>query len=428
MTGATVGGSRGPLSLKRNIGFAMIGRGWYAATQFLIIALTARLGTPADVGAFTLASSIVTPLFFLATMGTRDVLTVDDLDRFNRADYLGLRITGSVAAVAVSMAVAFSAYGGRGWLVLGAVAGMAMVRFFGAQASLNHAMFQRAERLDYVAGSILLRSSAGLAGFAVVFWYTRDLPLALLAEAALWGLSYWGVDSRLLRRLGLATPVAALKGTNLRRIGTLALWVLPVGLALWLMRAAHSIPPLVLERHAGLAAVGLFGALAYVHTVLSMLANAMSSAAAARLRRYARSGRIGDFRRLTRRMVIASLGLGALAVALAWLFGNPFVRFVFGADYVDRRLLTLIVLASALYLVAGPLVTGVTALQAFRWRVAISGSCFLAGSIAALTLVPQHGALGAGGGFLASGAAYLTISALAHAWLTRRRQTDRAVG
>ncbi len=61
------------LSLKRNIAFSIVGRGYYAVTQFLIIMIAAQLGTLEDVGVLTLAAAIVTPLFFLATMGTRDV-------------------------------------------------------------------------------------------------------------------------------------------------------------------------------------------------------------------------------------------------------------------------------------------------------------------------------------------------------------------
>lgn len=408
----------GPLSLRRNIGFAMIGRGWYALTQFLIVALCARLGTPADVGAFTLASAIVTPLFFLATMGTRDVLTVDDLDRFSRADYLGLRIIGSIGAVAASALIAAVFYRDHGLFVFGAVLGMAMVRFFGAQASMNHAMFQRAERLDFVAISILLRGTAGLVGFGVALWLTGNLPVALLCEAALWGLSYWVGDTALLRQLSLETPLSALRETRLRQIGTLALWVLPVGVALWLLRAANSVPTLMLEHHAGLAAVGLFGALAYVHTVLSMLANSVSSAAAARLRRYVRSGRTAEFRHLARRMVMVTFGLGVLGILAAWVVGVPVVTAVFGSEYANRDLLTVIVAASAVYLLAAPLVTGVTAYQAFRWRVAISGSCFAAGALAAWVLVPQFAEMGAATAFLASALAYLAVSVLAHLRLT----------
>lgn len=57
------------LSLRRNIVFSMVGRGYYAVTQFLVIVLAARLGSPEVVGVLTLASAIVTPMFFWPRWG-----------------------------------------------------------------------------------------------------------------------------------------------------------------------------------------------------------------------------------------------------------------------------------------------------------------------------------------------------------------------
>lgn len=428
MSGAAPGGAVPRLSLRRNIVFAMIGRGYYAVTQFLVIVLAARLGSPEDVGMLTLASAIVTPMFFLATMGTRDVLTVDDLDRFSRADYVALRIVGSVLAVLASVLVALLAYGEGGAVIWVTVLGFSLVKFTGAQASMNQAMFQRAERLDFAAMSILVRGTAGLVTFALVFWQSRSLPLALFFEAAAWFVSYWVFDKRLLTRLGLQTSFAAMSETGARRIGALFLWVFPVGLALWLMRAAVSVPPIVLEHYAGLAAVGLFGALAYVHTALSMLSSAVGSASAARLRRMVREGRSDDFHTLARKLTAVSLFFGLVATALAWLVGAPLLVLVFGAEYGNRALFTIIVAASSLSLVASPLVTALTAAQAFGWRVVISGLSLVAGLAAALLLVPEYGVFGAAWSFAASSGAYLVATLIACRAVMRRDAGGRKNG
>jgi len=409
------------LSLRRNIGYAMIGKIYYAATQFLIIALTARLGTQSDVGALTLASAIVTPLYFLTGMGMQTVLTVDDLNRYSRADYVGLRFIGGFLALSLSVLGALIFYADQGWLVLAAVTGQALVRFFGAQASLNQAMFQRAERQDYVAASIFVRTTAGLIGFVVTFWLTHDLPMALFCEAALWFASYWMVDTRLLRQLDMEIPLAILKQTSLRRVWSLLIWVMPMGVALWLVRLAGSVPPIMLEHYAGLDAVGLFGALAYANTLLSMVANAMGGAASARLRRQAREGRMGSFRKLTVKMVLVALAMGLGALALTWLIGEPVLTLVFGAKYADGNLFLLIVAASSLSLIASPLVTAVTAMQAFRLRVLTATFSFSAGVVAALLWVPSLGAYGGGLAFLATSAAQLLANFIAYRWLLARR-------
>lgn len=415
------------LSLTKNIGFSIIGRGYYAVTQFLVIMLAARLGTLEDVGTLTLCAAIVTPLFFLATMGTRDVLTVDDLDRFSRADYTLLRLVGSILAVVISIATAFFFYGSDTAPIVASVIAFSLVKFTAAQASMNHAMFQRAERSDLVAISIFVRGTVGLLAFGIMFWQTGNLPLALFCEAAAWFISYWFFEQRMLMLLKLNTPFASLSQSSMRNVGALAVWVLPVGLGLWLMRAAISVPPMVLEHIGGLAAVGLFGALAYVHTALSMIVNAMGSASAARLRRYAREKRAQDFWVLARRLTGVSLVLGGAATLFAWALGGPLLQLVFGTDYAQPQLFTIIVAASSVAQLASPLTTAVNAMQAFRWRVFISGSCLIAAIIASVFLIPAYGVFGAAWSFMASSAAYL-VATLMTCWVLMRDEGKASHG
>ncbi|WP_292068863.1 oligosaccharide flippase family protein [Marivita sp. XM-24bin2] len=402
--------SYAPLSLKRNIVFATIGRGYYALTQFLVIVVTSRLGTPEDVGILTLAAAVVTPLFFLTSMGIRDVLTVDDLDRFTRVDYVVLRLAGSVLAVLVAIIAAFAVYGEQDVVVPLSILAFSLIKFFGAQSALNHGLFQRAERLDFVAWSIFARGTAGFLAFVGVFFLTRDLALALFCEAAAWFLTYSLVDQGLLRRLNLESPFRALSATNLRRLGHLTLWVLPIGIALCLTRAATSIPAIVLENSAGLAAVGYFGVLAYAHTAMSMIANTLGSASAARLRRYFREGRVREFWHLNKQLTLLSLGLGLLATAFAWVAGATVLGWVFGSDYAMRAEFTVTVAASGLSLVASPAVTAVTAAQAFRWRIFISGSAAAMGLVSSLILIPTYGVMGAALAFVVTSVVYLAAT------------------
>lgn len=408
------------LSLQHNILFATIGRGYYGLTQILIIVVTARLGTLEDLGALTLATAIVTPLFFLTTMGMKEVLTVDDLDRFRRGDYVALRILGGLVAMALSLGTVLYAYGDGGTLVLYSVIGLSMVRFSGAQASLNHAMFQRAERLDYMAASIFVRTTAGFGAFTFAFWMTRDLPIALLCEAVFWFASYWILDSRLLTRLGMQTPLSVLKESSLRRIGSLALWVLPVGISLLLLRAASSVMPVLLERRDGLATVGIFGALFSAHTMLSMVANAVASAAVSRLRRHAREGKYVKFRKLLQKLVLMMLLIGVVATTLSWLIGAQVAALLFGPEYANRAILTIIVAGSALSQISSPLVTAITAAQAFGWRLFITVCTFVAALVAGLALVPVLGLQGAALAFVASSLASLLATLVATVAIFRR--------
>lgn len=399
-----------PPSLRRNMAYAAVGRGIHVATQFGLIAVVAQLGTPADVGALTLAAAIVTPLFFLTSMGLRDVHTVDDLTLHSRADYVALRLVGGAVAVALSMACVLALYGPAQTLVVAAAAGFALVKFFGAQTSLNHGVFQRAERLDFVALSNLARGGGGFLAFAAVFAATRDLPLALFAEAAVWFVSYFVVDQPLLRRVGGTTAWRELAAVRLHAVLRLLWWLLPVGLALWFLRAATSAPPIVLARHVDLDTVGIFGAIAYVYSALAMASGTIGGAAAARLRRHYRSGGRRAFVRLVLRLSAVSATAGAVGLAGAAVLGEAVLGLAFGEAYRRGDLLLIVVLAAAIGLAAAPFVTGLQAGQAFRRRLIIGVAGFGAAWVAAMALVPAWGAQGA--------AWSLVVMALANAGAT----------
>lgn len=388
-------GVAGTPSLKSNILYAGVGNALFALTQWGILSIVARLGTAEEVGAITIAAALVTPLFFLASMGMRDGHAVDDLDRFSRADYVALRVVSSVLAFLIVLLLVVTYRSSSGWLVQSTTLAFATVKFFGAQATMNHGIFQRAERMDYVARSMLSRGLLGLAAFAAAYWLTGDLPLALLCEAGAWWACVWLVDRRMLEFLGTRTSMAEVLQASLKNVGRLALWLLPLGLSISLMRAAGSAPPLVLERHVDLATVGVFGAVAYVNTALSTVSGAIGTASAARLRRLYRAGERRRFGRLVLKLSALSTAVGAALVGAAWLFGDAILASIYGAGYRRGDLLVIVVIASALRIAGAPFQFALTAGQAFGRRFVNNAVTFAAALVAALVLVPRAGAMGA---------------------------------
>ncbi|MDU8913854.1 lipopolysaccharide biosynthesis protein [Aestuariicoccus sp. MJ-SS9] len=383
------------LSLKRNISFALLGRIVYALTQFGILAAVAQLGKAEDVGALTLASSIVTPLFFLTSMGMRDVHAVDDLDDFTRVDYVALRLLGSAVAAALTMLVVAIFYRDAQMLVVVTVFGFVLVKAAGAQMSLNHGIFQRAERMDYEAFSNSARGISAFVAFLVAFWATRNLPLSLVAEAVMMAVGYFAIDRRLLDRIGARTRMSELRQVDLRKILRLAWWVMPIGIALWLTRGAISAPPIVLEWHTDLATVGVFGALAYVHSALSMVANTIGGAAAPRLRRHYRNGDRTGYMSLAKRLALTSTGLGVVAVVVAWSIGEPLLGLVFGQEYRQGELFTLIMLGTAISIAGAPFAAAINASQSFRRRLVTAVAVFSVAGVASVVMIPDLGAFGA---------------------------------
>lgn len=408
------------VSLKRNITYAMIARLFMVFSQFAVLAIVVHMGTQEDVGALTLASAIVTPLFFLTSMGMKEVHVVDDLHNYTREDYVALRIVSGMVAVVLTVFIVLVFQDDETRVVQLAAIAFAFVRFFGAQANLNQGIFQRAERLDYAAVSTIVRGVVGLIAFAVTFWSTRSLPAAFMMEAIVWFFSYFAIDRALLIRMHAQTQLEQLRQVRMRKVLALAWWVLPMGVSLWMIRMSNSAPPLVLARYADLAAVGLFGTLAYVHSAISMAMGPMGAATMPRLRRYYASGQREAFVILSSQLLLTAALLGLAGVAFSWFAGDFVLKVMFGEAYRNVELLTIIVTGTGFSIVGMQVMVTLTAAQAFQQRLVCSAVGLAAAAISSITLIPIYGIYGAGWAMVAMAVARLLFSLMAMRKIVRQ--------
>jgi O-antigen/teichoic acid export membrane protein len=407
-------------SLRRNAMYSAFANGVFGLTQWGMIIVVARLGSASDVGVITVITALVTPIFMFAQMAMRDGHSVDDLDDFTRADYVALRILSSLVALAVAGLLILTYLSPSGVVVQASASAFALVKLMGAQTNMNHGIFQRAERLDYVAVSIISRGVFGLMAFAACYWVTRNLALAFVAEALAWWICLWLIDRRFLERLDARTSLRTALQVPARRMFKLAQWMLPLGFAIFLMTASSSVPRLVLERYVSLPLVGIFGAIAYINIALNTVSSAIGTASAARMRRQYRQGAKSRFIRLSVTLTLLSFGLGVLLWLAALVAGVPILRVLYGSEYARGDIFQLAILAAALRITAAPLQFAMTAGQAFWQRMANSSLTFVAAVIAAIALIPSQGVIGAAWAMVIPSALSLVLTAVAFLQVIKR--------
>ncbi|ETX16723.1 hypothetical protein OCH239_01290 [Roseivivax halodurans JCM 10272] len=383
------------LSLRSNLAFGLFGNVIFAITQWAIVAVVARLGTPEEVGAVTIATALATPLFMLAAMSMREGHSVDDLTEFGRDDYFALQFFNGLFAAAVVLALVAILYSDAGTLVQTSTIAFTLVKFVGNQANMHFGIFQREQRLDFIAIAYITRGIAGLAAFGVVFWATGVLWQAFCAEALAWLLVLLTVDRRLLARLDVTGRLTGIFRADPRKLMRLFLWMAPLGIAGFLTNASASAPRLVLDRYVDLAAVGVFGAITYIGTASQQVINSIGSASASRLRRLVRTGNSRGFMKLSAKLVALSGGLGVLLVIAVAFAGEAILTILYGADYANVTLFGIVAVYIALRMAFAPLQFSLSAGHAYWNRLFVSAAGFVATLGVALALVPRMGAEGA---------------------------------
>ncbi|HYG66698.1 MAG TPA: hypothetical protein VD838_03530, partial [Anaeromyxobacteraceae bacterium] len=182
----------------------MAGHATYAACQWVVLAVIARLASTDAVGRFALGLAVTTPVFLFAGLHLRAAQATDAARTFAFRDYLGVRLAGMVAALAVTAAIAAAAgYDRETALVVLAVG---LTKAVEGASDAYYGFLQQHERMRPIAVSLAARGGLSVAAMAAGLLAGGGVSLATLAMAAAWALVLLAHDRRAaaptLRRLG----------------------------------------------------------------------------------------------------------------------------------------------------------------------------------------------------------------------------------
>jgi O-antigen/teichoic acid export membrane protein len=100
-----------PLTLRRNFSWTLVGNVVYAACQWGMLVVLAKLGSREIVGQFTLGLAVTAPVLMLANLQLRAVQVTDARHEYCFGDYLGLRlITTGLALLVIVLITVVAGY------------------------------------------------------------------------------------------------------------------------------------------------------------------------------------------------------------------------------------------------------------------------------------------------------------------------------
>lgn len=395
-------------SLRANAAWALVGNVGYAACQWAVLVVVARLGTSTDVGCLALGLALGAPVFILANLQLRAVQATDARHEHAFGVYLGLRLlTTAAALVTIAGVVVALGYDQR---TLGVVLAIALAKAFEAVSDVTFGLLQQAERLRRMALSQLARGALTVVGVALAFHTTGSLVVAMLVMALLWGVWLAMYD------LPGAARIASIRPRfTLAAVRTVAWLALPLGGVSFLGSLTTNLPRYVLEAHLGTAALGRFAALAYLIVATTQPVLALGAATTPRLARYFATDVVA-YRTLSRRSLALSAGLGASLLATVALFGREAVAWSYGSEYAgDAALLVWLAAAAALSFLSTALGAAITAARRFPPQLAVAALACVVCGVSAQLLVPRYAMLGAAWAVLAGEAARLGCLLALHA-------------
>jgi O-antigen/teichoic acid export membrane protein len=358
------------------------GNSVYAAGQWAILSLFAKLGGTEMLGAYALAVAIVTPVLMLSHLNLRSVLATDTGGKHPFGDYLAVRYGSTLAGLAVIGVVAATHSGALG----PAIFGVGLAQSAENLSDIYYGAMQRRERMRQISISMIARAVVSVLAVGVCLWWTRDLVTAVAGLVA----------GRLAVTLGYDRRVGA-ADEDQRRTGrqsqlALVRTALPLGLVLMLASLNSSLPRYAIEHFLGLSQLGGFAAAASFVTIGGTVVNALGQAATPRLARQFNERQSGSFRRLSAQLTLLAAGIGIAGVAAAALFGGFLLRLIYRPE-MERYsgILVATMAAGALSYAASMLGYVLTSARIFDAQLPLLGMAALACGAVSWVLAPRVG-------------------------------------
>jgi O-antigen/teichoic acid export membrane protein len=403
------------LTLRQNFSWTFVGNIIYAASQWGMLVVLAKLGSPEMVGQFTLGLAVTAPIILFSNLQLRQIQTTDVKQQYAFADYLGLRLICLGLALPTILIITIKA--GYRWETSLVILIIGLAKVFESISDVFQGLLQYHERMDRIAISLMLKGPLSLLMLALGIRLSGNVVGGTIGLTAIWALVliFYDIPSgaSILRASAIAQRAAAEDGFdrnpqspipnrqlqprfNISNLRSLVGLSLPLGFVMMLISLNANIPRYFIEHHLGERELGIFSALSYLMVAGGIVVSALGQSASPRLAKYYAAGNSKDFKNLLLKIVLIGAVLGGISILMAAIAGKEILTILYRPEYAQQvYLFMLLMVAAGVGYIASFLGYGMTAAQYFRAQMPLFTIVTAVSALVCYLLVPTQGLIGA---------------------------------
>jgi O-antigen/teichoic acid export membrane protein len=183
-----------PLTLRRNFSWTFTGNLVYAASQWGMLVVLAKLGSPEMVGQFTLGLAVTAPAIVFTNLQLRGIQATDAKGDYVFSDYLGLRLIGTGLALLIIAGITLKA--GYRWETSLVILAIALAKAFESIGDVFYGLIQQHERMDRIAIALMIKGPLSLLLLGIGVSLTGSVVGGAIGLAIAWGLVLFGWEIR----------------------------------------------------------------------------------------------------------------------------------------------------------------------------------------------------------------------------------------
>lgn len=374
-------------SFFENFSWTFIGSLIYALSQWLLIVILAKLGSPELVGQFSLGLAITAPIILFSNMQMRNLVATDNSNEYEFSEYLGTRtLLLTLGLITVVLIAIFGPYSMTVSIVIILIGLSKVVESI---SELTHGFFQKIERMDYAGKSLIYKALSSVMAFSLVFYITNNLNYALIGLIIAWVLRLFTYDLKYTKKYVSIIP-------RFNKIQKIIVFSIPLGFVSILNSLNTNIPRYFLESFGGLEELGYFAAIAYILVAGNLLIRPLSLVAAPRLAVSFQNKNYKRYIKILITLLLGALITGIIILIVVYSFGGFILSLIYDQSYAKyENIFFIIMLGSIISYLTTFINTAIIATQQFKLQPLINFITLISGLIASLLLIPNNGIMGA---------------------------------
>lgn len=363
---------------------------FYAASQFFILSIIAKIGGPEEVGVFTYALAISSPFFLFLNVKLRSIV-LTDVENQNRIEqFILLRnVTNWIAVILVILIAIIFRVNSYQFI---AIIFFCLSKVFEMKIDIFYAFYQKNNRYDIVGKSTFLRGGISFFLAAIFYYFFEDIISVMISFLISNAIIYYFYDYPNVRRIESIERITILSKENRKKIFSIFIIALPLGVSTIIGSLNTNFPRYLIEAKLGIYELGIFSGLVYILIIGNTFLTAISQIVTPKLAKFSNENDFKSFISLLIKIQIFGLLLSSMFIVIFSIANKQIINLLFSSEYTDYSNVLMILIYGMVFLYSSVFFgTGITSLKLFKIQPIIHLIGLITTIISSLALIESMG-------------------------------------
>ncbi len=371
----------------KNLSYTFLGNAFFSFVKWLILILTVRLTTPEQVGSYTYAVALTTPIMLFANMRIRLRYVVEDDISFKNLHTL--RNILNVLSLIIIVIIGMSLH--KEYLIFMIL--VACTKILDLQSELYYAILHKKQNFKYISLLQIGKSLIIIVPFAITIFIFKSVLIGLIIQIVaqfVWLILF---ESKVTKLISKTNEVLL----NKKLIFYIFLAGLPLGIVQLLNSYNILIPRYVIENILDVKLVGVFASISYLLTIIDLFMNAISQNIIVRIKNAILNKDYNTLYKYTNSyLLITSLIMGLIIIIPIYLLKDIIIGVIYGSYYQNYSNIFVIIAISIIFNFQSWIFdTTLMAFKVYKLQLIASIINFIVSIFSSIVLIKFYGLMGA---------------------------------